>query len=113
MIEVRRDEDNELCGFVIERGDAWLACTVFGAELERAKTQAEAQDIVLRRGLASLAERWELRARCEDTWQVVCIQEATPRRVRVALGYYSLPDVPTRVISIDELRLGEFELRPR
>jgi hypothetical protein len=48
-----------------------------------------------------------------ERWQVVCIQEASPRRVRVALGNYSLPGVPTRDISVDELRAGEFELRPR
>ena len=112
MIEVRR-EDGELCGFVLQRADDWAALTVFGADLGRVSSEQDAHTLVLRMGLASLAERWELRARCEDEWRTVCIQEATPRRVRLALGYYSLPGVPTREISADELRAGEFELRLR
>lgn len=112
MIEVRRD-DGELCGFAAPLGAQWRALTVFGAVLGTFNSELEATNHVLHRGLAVLAERWELRARCEQEWHIVCIQEANPRRVRVALGYYSLPDVPTRDISIDELRAGEFELRPR
>ena len=112
MIEVRR-EDGELCGFVTGAGEQWRALTVFGAVLGSFDDESTATNHVLHRGLAVLAERWELRARCEQEWHVVCIQEANPRRVRVALGYYSLPDVPTRDISVDELRTGEFELRPR
>ena len=112
MIEVHR-EDGELCGFVAQQGEQWRALTVFGAVLRTFSDEESARQHVVRRGLASLAERWELRARCESEWHTVCIQEANPRRVRVAIGYYSLPNVPTRDISIDELRTGEFELRPR
>ena len=112
MREILRD-DGELCGFVQERGEQWNACTVFGVTFAtHADEQSAARD-VLHRGLQLLADRWELRARCEDEWHTVCIQEANPRRVRLALGYYSLPEVPTRTISVDELRAGEFELRPR
>ncbi len=112
MIEVHR-EDGELCGFVCQRGARWQALTVFGAVLAEVAEERAARNVVQSRGLPHLGDRWELRARCEETWQVVCIQEAGPRRVRVALGDYSLPGVPTRDISIDELRSGEFELRPR
>ena len=112
MIEVRR-EDGALCGYIRRRGERWQALTIFGSVLAETTDDLAARNVVLARGLASLGERWELRARCEDTWQVVCIQEASPRRVRVALGYHSLPGVPTREISVDELLAGEFELRPR
>lgn len=112
MIEARR-EDGELCGFVVQRADAWAALTVFGAELGRTEDEHDAHALVIRLGLSSLAERWELRARCEDEWQTICIQEANPHRVRLALGYYSMPGVPTREISADEIRAGEFELRLR
>ena len=112
MNEVRRD-DGELCGFVATRGDGWVALTVFGAELGRTHDEESARALVMRKGLAALADRWELRARCEDEWQTVCIQEANPRRIRLALGYYSLPGVPTRELSVEDIRSGEFELRLR
>ena len=110
MIEVRRD-DGELCGLVAQRGDRWLAMTVFGAVLAEVGDEQSARNHVLARGLGSISQRWQLRARCESTWQPVLIQEANPRRVRVALGHYMLPETPTRDISVEELRLGEFELR--
>ena len=43
--------------------------------------------------------------------QVVCIQEANPASVTVALDYYSLPGVPTLTISSAQLESGEWELR--
>lgn len=112
MIEVRR-EDGELCGFIAPHGERWRALTVFGGLLHEFDDEDAADAHVRHHGLASLAERWELRARCEDEWHIVCIQEANARRVRLAIGYYSLPGVPTRDVSVDELRTGEFELRRR
>jgi hypothetical protein len=41
---------------------------------------------------------------------VVCIQEARPGAVTVALGYYSLPGVPTLTITAEELAAGDCEL---
>lgn len=108
--EVRRD-DGELCGYVENRGEQWRALTVFGAQLGVASDSDTARKLVMTRGLASLAERWELRARCEDTWQTVCIQEASRHRLTLVLGYYSLPGVPTRELAIEDIRSGEFELR--
>jgi hypothetical protein len=110
MQEVRRD-DGELCGYVEQRGEQWQALTVFGAQLGVTCDSDAARNLVLTRGLASLAKRWELRARCEDTWQTVCIQEAGTHRITLALGYYSLPGVPTREIAIEDIRSGEYELR--
>lgn len=112
MREVRRD-DGELCGFVMQRGGRWRALTVFSGQLADFDDENAAAGHVLRHGLASLAERWELRGRCEDEWRIVCILEANPYRVRLALDYYSLPGVPTADITVDELRSGEWELRRR
>lgn len=112
MQEIRRD-DGELCGYVAPRGGAWRALTVFGGMIGDCADEADAQSLVRGRGLAALAERWELRARCDDEWQIVCIQEANPHHVRLALGYYSLPGTPTREVSVEDLRSGEFELRLR
>lgn len=40
----------------------------------------------------------------------MCIQEVDDRSVTVALGYYSLPGVPTRTLTMDQLASGEWEL---
>ena len=117
MDQVRRIDDDELCGHVDERGGQWLALTVFGAELGRHDLRDQAVDQVLTEGLASLTERWMLRPGDGGEAEVVCIQEANPARVTVALGYYSLPGVPSLTITAAQLAAGEWELtrsaRPR
>jgi hypothetical protein len=108
--EVRRNDDDELCGHVDERGGQWLALTVFGAELGRHDQRDQAVDQVLTEGLASLTERWTLRPGDGGEAEVVCIQEANPARVTVALGYYSVPGVPSLTITAAQLAAGEWEL---
>jgi hypothetical protein len=111
MDEVRRDEDGELCGQVDERDGRWRALTVFGGVLGEHEDGVDAVDHVLRDGLASLAERWTLHDPATGADEVVCIQEANPGGVTVAVGYYSMPGVPTRTITAAELASGEFVLR--
>ncbi len=110
MIEVRRDDDNELCGFVDETSDGWLAMTVFGAGLRRCADYDEAVGVVLDEGLASLAEHWVLSGPNLDGEQVVCIQTASPGSVTLALDYYSVPGVPSMTLSTAELRSGLWTL---
>jgi hypothetical protein len=112
MREIRRDEDGELCGFVDGGSPGWIARTVFGADLAVFSTEEEAIEFVIRHGLASLAERWVLTARESDHAEVVCIQEASPNGVTVAIGYYSLPGVPTKRITAAQMEAGEWTLRP-
>ncbi len=107
--EVRRPEDGELCGHVEVRDGAWLALVVFGAVLGRHSTRDEAVDHVLTEGLASLAERWILRGAARSD-EVVCVQEANERSVTLALGYYSMPGVPTLTVTRDELDAGTWIL---
>ena len=111
MEQVRRTDDDELCGHVDVRDGSWCALTVFGAELGRHDGRDAAVDQVLAEGLASLAERWTLRRGATGEEQVVCIQEANPDTVTVALDYYSLPGVPTLTITTDQLSSGEWDLR--
>jgi hypothetical protein len=111
MDEVRRDEDDELCGHVDERDGRWRALTVFGGVLGDHDERAAAVDHVLRDGLASLAERWTLHDPATGDDEVVCIQEAHPGGVTVAVGYYSMPGVPTRTITASQLARGELVLR--
>ena len=109
MEEVRRAGDDELCGFVDLRAEQWSALTVFGGVLGAHDDRSAAVDQVLSDGLASLAERWTLRNGDGDE-QIVCIQEAKPSQVTVALDYYSLPGVPTMTITAAQLASGEWEL---
>jgi hypothetical protein len=107
---VTRTSDGELCGHVDERAGRWCALTVFGAVLGIHGHRQDAVDQVLTEGLASLAERWMLRHGDGGEAEIVCIQEANPASVTVALGYYSLPGVPTVTITAEQLESGEWEL---
>ena len=100
MFEVRRQDDGELCGHVRRLADSWQALTVFGGVLAEFAMRSEAEMCVLDRGLSSLAEHWLFSNGGE--WQVVCIQEASPQSVRMALDYYSMPGVATATLTRDE-----------
>lgn len=110
VIEVRRVDDNELCGFVEESAGLWRSLSVFGGHLASFADRDDAVDRVLSVGLASLAERWWFRESPNSDWQVVCIQEASPESVTLALDYYSMPGVPTVTISRHQLN-SSMELR--
>jgi hypothetical protein len=110
MEPLRRQGDGELCGYVDHRDGQWHALTVFGALLGTHDERAAAADHVLAEGLSSLAERWTLRHRERGDEEIVCIQEANGDVVTVALGYYSLPGVPTLTITTEQLASGEWEL---
>lgn len=111
MNEVRRPDDGELCGHVLAADGQWHALAVFGGLLGTHDDQAAATDQVRHEGLASLAERWQYRADPTAEWQVVCIQEAAPQSVRLALDYYSMPGVPTVTHTREQLESGQVALR--
>lgn len=111
MEEVRRDVDGELCGFVERRDDCWAAMVVFGVEFGRHDSREQAVDHVRSGGLAALADRWTLHGADGADAQVVCIVEATPHAVTVALDYYSMPGVPTMTITTAELADGTWILQ--
>lgn len=106
MEQVRRD-DGELCGHVTTTGDVWEARVVFGAVIGRHATRDAAVAQVLDEGLASLSRHWHYRASDADEWAIVCIQEASPRSVRIALDYYALPGVPTLVVAREDASRGD------
>lgn len=111
MFEVRRRDDDELCGFVVDDGNRWQAITVFGGRLGTHTDRADAERQVLNDGLASMAERWTLIDNVSGEDQIVCIQETKPGRVTLALDYYSLPGVPTLTLATDDLQSGRWTLR--
>lgn len=110
MEAIHRD-DGELCGFVHEHEGRWQALTVFGAHLADTESAAAARAVVHEIGLASLAERWLFHDGALSEPEVVCIQEASPQGVTVALGYYSMPGVPTVRITRDQIDSGVVRLR--
>lgn len=110
MVEVRR-ADGELCGFVVERARHWQALTVFGGPLGDHPDGGAAEDQVLAEGLAALTERWLLVDGETGTEEVVCIVEAHPGEVTLALGHYSMPGVPTRTLTAAELAGDRWDLR--
>jgi hypothetical protein len=107
---LRRSGDGELCGYVAPRDGQWVALTVFGAVLGSHEERVNAVRHVLDEGLSSLAERWTLRHGESGAEEVVCIQEVNDVGVTVALGYYSLPGVPTLTITMDQIAAGEWDL---
>ena len=112
MQEVRRD-DGELCGYVAHVDGRWLALTVFGATLAERDTQDAARRAVADGGLAALADRWTLIDGSSGAEQVVCIQQASPAEVSLALGYYALPGAPTVTIPVAQLMSGRWRLEHR
>ena len=111
--EVRR-EDGELCGFVALDGGRWRSLTVFGGALGEHDEERDAHARVASDGLASLAERWTLVDRTTGDEDVVCIQQASPEEVTVALAPYSMPGVPTATIRAEDLRAdGRWRLERR
>lgn len=118
MQPIHRPDDGELCGFVDERDDGWHALTVFGGRLAVRPSADEAEHVVRSEGLSSLMERWILvdgtaagSETTEANEQIVCIQEANPHSVTLALDYYSMPGVPTMRIDRTDLDAGRWVLR--
>ena len=113
MVEVRRAEDAELCGFIDADAGVWRALTVFGGVLGEHDSEDDARRQVLDVALASLADRWVLIDGTSGDEQAVCIQEVSPYQVTVALGYYSLLGVPSLTITRDDVVGGRWRLRRR
>ena len=90
-----------------------VGATLFGAHLGLHAYREDAERQVHAEGLASLAERWTLVDGASGEEQIACIQESSPTGVTLALGYYSMPGVPTLVVTSDDLAVGRWVLRRR
>jgi hypothetical protein len=112
VLEVRRD-DGELCGYVAPQEDRWRSLTTFGAVLGEHDSEHEARQHAADLGLSALADRWTLIDRSTGEEELVCIQQVSPVEVTLALGYYSLPGVPTMTIRVEDLTTGRWRLEHR
>lgn len=110
MHDVRRETDNELCGWVEHDGRRWRSLTIFGGELGVHTDRDEAVSQVLLEGLSSLSDRWTLIDPATGEAEPVLIQETNTRQVVLVRGHYSLPGVPTTTVSTDDLRSGKLLL---
>ncbi|WP_103342653.1 hypothetical protein [Amycolatopsis sp. CA-126428] len=81
-IEVRREEDGELLGHLRRVAAGWEPGTVFHGVLAEPSGRDEAEEVVRRDGLPSLAEPWWAEE-APGRWTEVRIQEAHPDRLRV------------------------------
>ena len=78
----RRRDDGELVGYLVLDGDGFVPLTVFGYPLAGACELEDAEELLDRRGLAVLAERW-VWDDAPRAGMYVRIVEVTPDRVRV------------------------------
>lgn len=111
LLEVRRDDDGELCGYVRKTSAGMQALTVFHGLLATLADETEAIDYVRTNALASMQERWNFRVSPTDDWQTVLIQEARPGWARLTLGYYAIAGVPTLDVDFRDNRTAEIALR--
>lgn len=79
----RRREDGELVGYLVLDGDGFVPLTVFGHPLAGPCELDVAEDLLDRRGLAVLAERWVWHDGGPRPGMIVRIVEVTPERLRV------------------------------
>lgn len=110
---MRRDHDGELCGYVAPHEGRWRSLTAFGATLSEHDSERDARRHVTDLGLSALADRWTLVDRTTGDEQPVCIQQVSPIAITLALGYYSLPGVPTMTIPIEDLSADRWHLERR
>ena len=102
--EIRRPDDDELLGVLIESGDQWIPATVFGGELGPATSSHAAEEIVRAEGLASLADSWWLRDAGGD-WEEIWFLEVHPDRLRVNDRNPNYGTADARWVSVDEVEL--------
>jgi hypothetical protein len=102
--EIRRPDDDELIGLLIESDGQWIPATVFGGHLAPATSQPEAEDIVRGEGLASLVESWWLR-RDGRTWAEIWFLEVHTDRVRVSDINPNYGTAAARWVMVDQVEM--------
>ncbi|MER7797224.1 hypothetical protein [Microbacterium sp. NPDC096154] len=100
-----RRGDRELVGWIRPEGDAWVAVSLFGADVSGPLEWVEAEEALEAHGLAWLAEPWMLhRDRDAIRVRVVEVSPASPAgdpgRVVVKTEDYGAIDVPHELIEL-------------
>ena len=105
--EIRRPDDDELLGLLLESDDQWIPATVFGGLLAPATSLHQAEGIVRAEGLSSLAESWWLR-HDGRAWEEIWFLEVHTDRLRVSDNNPNYGTVAAHWVT-----LGEVELQRR
>lgn len=102
--EIRREDDDELLGFVRDTGDGSAhALSVFRGELGVHPDRDAAERQIREAGLSSLAERWWIDA--GDGWEQCWLIEASPERLVAVIAPYPFMASPQVVAPCTPLRL--------
>lgn len=94
---VRREDDDELVGFVAHEGGnaRWQSRTVFGGLLGEHHDAESARAQVEQIGMSSLAERWWIDL--GTGWEACSLVEASPERLVVVRSHHSFDGTPLTV----------------
>lgn len=101
-IPVRREDDNELLGFIVQDSLGWEAQTIFSYPIMRTDSETVARTAVREQGLAFLMGAWEYLDVDDQKWHTCILKEVYEHRVVVirtnAMGYQDPDDYKTVVI---------------
>ncbi|WP_189060933.1 hypothetical protein [Longimycelium tulufanense] len=98
-VEVRRQEDGALLGYVRPAGGhRWQPLTVFGYALGGTDTREAATAVVQRRGLVALTGTWQYRDPNDRCWYDCQLVEASATRIRVCITDPNNPEYGTTVV---------------
>lgn len=94
---VRRRDDDELVGFVVNDTSGWQAQTVFGYPIQRSVTKADAEQVVREKGLNYLMGVWSYKDSDDNDWHACILAEVYEHKVVVRrtneMGYEDPGDV--------------------
>jgi len=103
-IPVRREDDGELLGFVVQDGAGWEAQTIFGYMIDRTANRVTAERIVHEQGLNFLTGVWQYFDEDDQGWYSCILKEAYEHQVTVVrttpLGYQDPDDY--KVVTIKD-----------
>lgn len=102
----RRPDDRELIGWIRPEGDAWVAVSLFGADVSGPLDWVEAEEALEAVGLSWLAEPWMLERPGTDPLRVRVVDvspaspEGDPGRVVVKTDDFGAIDVPYELLEL-------------
>jgi hypothetical protein len=101
----RRPDDDELVGYTVAEGTGTVPLNLFGYPLAGPLDRAGAERVLLKRGLACLAEPWRLRV-AEHQEMSVLILSANPDKIVVAASKFGVvdPDGQRTTLTVEQAR---------
>lgn len=109
-IQINRNDDNELMGFVVKDATGWQAQTVFGYVFDRGVDRSSMENVVRADGLKVLEGVWSYLDSDDSQWHPCILHQVSPTQVTVIrtneMGFQDIDTVKHVVIRHpDETRL--------